>query len=72
MTTPLNWGILAAGWIAKAFAKGVQHSKTGKLLAIASRSQDKANAFMEKNKNAGVIAVSGPVIYVASVKEEKD
>jgi len=34
--------------------------------------QDKANAFMEKNKNAGVIAVSGPVIYVASVKEEKD
>ena len=45
MTTTLNWGILAAGNIARTFAKGVLGSKTGKLVAVGSRSQAKADKF---------------------------
>lgn len=44
MSEKLAWGIIGAGGIAKAFADGIAHSKTGMLLAIASRSQDKADA----------------------------
>jgi len=45
MAEKLSWGILAAGRIARAFATGVAHSKTGRMLAIGSRSQEKAEAF---------------------------
>jgi predicted dehydrogenase/aryl-alcohol dehydrogenase-like predicted oxidoreductase len=45
MSTKLSWGILGAGGIAKSFAKGVAHSKTGTLVAIGSRSQEKADKF---------------------------
>lgn len=45
MATTLNWGIIGAGGIAKTFAKGLANSKTGKLLAVASRSQEKADKF---------------------------
>ncbi len=45
MTSTLNWGILATGAIARTFAKGVAKSKYGKLAAVASRSQEKAQAF---------------------------
>jgi predicted dehydrogenase/aryl-alcohol dehydrogenase-like predicted oxidoreductase len=41
----LRWGILSTGYIAKAFARGVQHSKTGELIAVGSRAQDSAEAF---------------------------
>src|SRR5688572_19455048 len=41
----LNWGILGAGSIAKAFAKGLVTSETGTLHAIGSRTQDKAETF---------------------------
>jgi predicted dehydrogenase/aryl-alcohol dehydrogenase-like predicted oxidoreductase len=41
----VNWGILATGNIATAFAQGLSHSKTGKLVAVASRSQEKADRF---------------------------
>lgn len=41
----LNWGILATGGIAKAFAKGVSLSKTGKLVAVGSRSRQSADEF---------------------------
>ncbi|MFZ2653611.1 MAG: aldo/keto reductase [Victivallales bacterium] len=46
--TKLRWGIIGAGGIAKAFAKGVQHSKTGEMLAVGSRSQEKADAFAKE------------------------
>lgn len=39
------WGILGAGAIAKAFARGLAQSQTGRLAAVASRSQAKADAF---------------------------
>src|SRR5688572_2203501 len=44
-SSKLNWGILGTGNIAKAFAQGLAVSKTGKLVAIGSRSQEKADAF---------------------------
>ena len=45
MAKKLSWGLLAAGAIARAFATGVKHSKTGSLLAVGSRSKQKADAF---------------------------
>lgn len=45
MSRKLKWGILGAGNIAKAFVKGVAGSKTGEVVAIGSRSSDKAAEF---------------------------
>jgi len=45
MTDKTNWGLIATGAIAKAFARGLRQSQTGHLLAVASRSQEKADAF---------------------------
>ena len=41
----LNWGILGAGGIARAFAQGVAASKTGKLVAVGSRTKENADKF---------------------------
>lgn len=46
----LRWGIIGAAGIAKAFALGVQHSKTGEMLAIASRTLEKADEFAKECK----------------------
>lgn len=48
MKKTINWGILGAGAIANAFADGVLKSTTGKLTAIGSRTQEKADAFATK------------------------
>ena len=45
MSSLLQWGILATGNIAHAFAQGLTHSTTGKLVAVGSRSADSAAAF---------------------------
>ncbi len=45
----LNWGILGAGAIAKAFARGVSESATGRLQAVGSRDAAKAKQFAEQN-----------------------
>jgi predicted dehydrogenase/aryl-alcohol dehydrogenase-like predicted oxidoreductase len=45
MADRLRWGILAPGGIAKQFARGVAHSKTGTLVAVGSRTREKAEAF---------------------------
>ncbi len=47
--TKLRWGILGAGNIAGAFASHLPKSDTGTLVAVASRSQDKAQAFADKH-----------------------
>jgi predicted dehydrogenase/aryl-alcohol dehydrogenase-like predicted oxidoreductase len=49
MSKRLQWGILAAGGIAGAFANGVKHSKHGNLAAVASRSKEKAEKFGEQH-----------------------
>jgi predicted dehydrogenase len=41
----LGWGILATGSIAKSFAKDLEQSETGKLIAVGSRMQEGADAF---------------------------
>ncbi len=48
MTGKLGWGILGTGAIAKAFAQGVTHSKTGTLVAVGSRSEESANKFADQ------------------------
>lgn len=45
METKLKWGLLASGRIANAFAKGVLASNSGQLVAVGSRSQEKADEF---------------------------
>lgn len=48
MPQKIAWGILGAGAIADAFAKGLATSQTGKLIAVGSRSKEKANTFADK------------------------
>lgn len=45
MAQQLRWGILATGSIARAFAKGVNASTTGTLVAVGSRSIENATKF---------------------------
>jgi predicted dehydrogenase/aryl-alcohol dehydrogenase-like predicted oxidoreductase len=47
-SSTVNWGILGAGAIARAFANGVKQSKHAKLVAIGSRTQSKADAFAKE------------------------
>lgn len=44
-SSSLRWGIIGTGSIAKKFASELPHSRTGRLVAVASRSLDKAQAF---------------------------
>ena len=46
--TPLRWGLLAAGGIAKAFCAGLAQTDSGICAAVASRSLDKARAFAKE------------------------
>ncbi|GHO84297.1 aldo/keto reductase [Dictyobacter formicarum] len=48
MSQTLTWGILGAGNIAGIFARGLANSKTGKLLAVGSRTQEAADRFGDK------------------------
>lgn len=46
--TNLKWGILGTGNIARTFAKGVQESQSGELVAVGSRSQESADKFADE------------------------
>ncbi len=48
MNEKLNWGIIGPGSIAHAFAHGLRTSETGRLLAVASRSQGNADKFADE------------------------
>jgi predicted dehydrogenase len=45
MATPLHWGIIATGGIARSFAAGVAHSKASRVVAVGSRSDESAQKF---------------------------
>jgi predicted dehydrogenase/aryl-alcohol dehydrogenase-like predicted oxidoreductase len=45
MSQTVSWGILGTGRIAGVFAHGLVQSKTGKLLAVGSRTQESADRF---------------------------
>ena len=72
--TPLRWGILGAGSIAKRFSDDVKKLGDHKLVAVGSREQAKADEFSDKydipNRHAGYEAlVNDPevdVVYVAT------
>lgn len=40
-----NWEILATGNTARAFARAVARSRTGKLMPVGNRTQESANEF---------------------------
>lgn len=44
----VNWGIVGPGIIARRFAEELVYSRTGKLVAVASRSVDRARSFAEE------------------------
>ena len=52
MTDKLKWGILATGRIAGNFVKGVAHSHAGQVVAVGSRSQEKADKFAAEHNIA--------------------
>ena len=70
----VKWGILGAGGIANQFVEGLSHSKTGKAVAVASRSGAKAENFaktwgIEKAYSSYEEMVSNPdldMIYIAT------
>jgi len=45
MSDKLRWGILATGHIARKFAVGVGQTQSGEVVAVGSRTRDKADAF---------------------------
>ncbi len=55
----VKWGILAPGNIAKAFALGVQQANAGKIVALGSRSADRAKAFADEMKLGDVTIHTG-------------
>lgn len=59
--TMLHWGILGAGNISGAFAKGLAQTDSGRLVAVASRDPGKARAFADRHETPGtaVIACEG-------------
>ncbi|MCL2648422.1 MAG: aldo/keto reductase [Phycisphaerales bacterium] len=57
----LHWGILATGRIASVFAKGLAASKTGKLVAVASRTQEKADRFGLDDQHWGDFLKDQPI-----------
>lgn len=52
----LRWGILGAGWIAGSFAEAVTSATASTVVAVGSRSADKARAFAEAHLGADAAA----------------
>ncbi len=75
---PLNWGILAPGWIAHMFASALRMSTRQRLVAVGSRSPERGRAFADefdipRVHSSYAALVADPevdVIYVASPHSE--
>jgi len=74
MAETLRWGILATGRIARKFATGLQDAEGAELVAVGSRTQQKANAFADEfdipRRHGSYEALAGDAdveaIYVAT------
>ena len=64
----IGWGIIGPGQIAQNFADGLSESASGRLVAIASRSADRRQAFGDRN---GVQAANRHGTYAALVADPK-
>lgn len=70
----IRWGIMATGWIAEAFAEGLQYVTDSQLIAVGSRSQRSADDFAERfhipNRHASYEALANDpdvdVVYIAT------
>ncbi|MDM8005408.1 MAG: Gfo/Idh/MocA family oxidoreductase [Phycisphaerae bacterium] len=49
MAERLTWGLIGTGRISGVFARGLAHSRTGKLLAVASRTREAADRFGQEH-----------------------
>jgi predicted dehydrogenase len=75
---PLRWGVLAPGWIAGAFVSAVAEHTTQRVVAVASRSADRAGRFardhgIERSYSSYAELVEDDevdVVYVASPHSE--
>lgn len=73
-----NWGIIGPGKIAHTFAEGLKFTSNAKIKAVASRSQDRADAFaqgyqVEKSYQGYANLVNDPdidIVYVATPHTE--
>ncbi len=54
----LNWGIIGAGNISGAFAKGLQQTDSGGLVAVASRDEARARAFADAHAAPGTAVIA--------------
>ena len=74
MTEPLRWGVIGSGFIAETFARDLELTDSGTVVAIGSRSRTTADKFADRfgipNRHAGYEAlVADPevdVVYVAT------
>ena len=72
-TEPVNWGIIGPGTIARAFAGGIAHSRTGRLAAIGTRDPERPG-LAERFPGARIVAgyqalIDDPeveVVYIAT------
>lgn len=78
MSGQINWGILGTGKIARKFAAALAHSRTGRLVAVGSRSAARAAEFAQAfpgvrahGSYAALVADSGvTAVYVATPHSE--
>lgn len=74
MTDELRWGIIGTGSIAHQFARGLAHSRTGRLVAVGSRRRETAEEFGDEfgvaHRHAGYDALLDDAdveaIYIAT------
>ncbi len=59
---PLRWGILSTGWIAGVFARGVAASRSGRVVAVGSRTAEGAARFAGEH---GLAAARAHASYAA-------
>ncbi len=48
MSSVFKWGVLGPGWVARKFAEGLRVLENVEIAAVASRSQERANAFADE------------------------